>query len=75
MCSGMYRTRSQPGRRIARHGTPLGHQKTGEEPLSEKTSRPIARERNTLTRNFVPVLTADLGFLGLHREGFFPISA
>ncbi len=49
VCSGMYRTRSEPGRRIARHGTPLGRQTTGEEPLSETRSRPIARERNALT--------------------------
>ena len=49
MCSGMYRTRSERDLRIARHGTPFGRQTAGEEPLSEKRSRPFARKRNDLT--------------------------
>jgi hypothetical protein len=67
----MYRTRREPGRRIARHGTPLGQQKAGEEPLSEKTSWPIARERNTVTRNFEGA-NGRRGFLGLHRGVLLP---
>jgi hypothetical protein len=72
VCSGMYRTRSQPGRRIARLGTHLGQQKTGEEPLSEKTSWPIARERNTLTRNFEGANGRSRGFLAYTEKVLFP---
>ena len=63
MCSGMYRTRSEPGRRIARHGTPLGRQKTGEgTTFREETATDRMRTQH-LDPEFLKVLTADLGFL------------